>query len=261
MSGSAGAEARISRPPSATRPERSPPWFGRMWSRSARSWTVGAVVTVKGQVQRYNNRLQLVIRRAATVPPEGVDETLFVRSSSVDVDTLWQRLTTLIEGVDNEHLRQLLFRVISDPEVTDRFRVAPAARGHAPRLSHRVARAHRVHGDHGASARRALLGQCRPRGGRVHAARSGQDLGARHLFVHRIHRRGPVARSPDHGGALRRSGHLRDGAHSPTRFAASCSTSFSPTMGGTNTDPRGGQRRPRRCWFTWPTTSTPRWPG
>jgi len=89
----------------------------------------GAVVTVKGQVQRYNNRLQVVIRRAAKVPADRVDETLYVRSSAVDVDLLWQRLTTLVEEVENEHLRQLLFRVLSEPEVADRFRVAPAARG------------------------------------------------------------------------------------------------------------------------------------
>ena len=90
---------------------------------------VGVVVTVKGQVQRYNNRLQVVIRRAARVPADRVDEALYVRSSSVDVDVLWKRLATLIEEIENEHLRQLLFRVISDPEVADRFRVAPAARG------------------------------------------------------------------------------------------------------------------------------------
>ncbi len=88
----------------------------------------GEVVTVKGQVQRYNGRLQVVIRRVAKVPADRVDEALYVRSSSVDVDLLWQRLTTLVEEVENEHLRQLLFRVISKPEVADRFRVAPAAR-------------------------------------------------------------------------------------------------------------------------------------
>lgn len=90
--------------------------------------TVGRVVDVRGQVQRYNNRLQIVIRKAEAVPADRVDDSLYVRSSSVDVDVLWQRLTTLIEGVDNEHLRQLLFRAVSDPEVAGRLKVAPAAR-------------------------------------------------------------------------------------------------------------------------------------
>lgn len=89
---------------------------------------VGSVVTVKGQVQRYNNRLQIVIRRAARVPSGEIDETLYVRSSSVDADILWKRLNTLIEEIGNDHLRQLLFRVISDPEVAEKLKVAPAAR-------------------------------------------------------------------------------------------------------------------------------------
>jgi 3'-5' exoribonuclease len=90
---------------------------------------VGSVVRIKGQVQRYNQRLQVVIRRAEKVALDDVDETLYVRSSSVDVDILWTRLTTLVEEIENSHLKQLLFRVISDPEVAGLFRVAPAARG------------------------------------------------------------------------------------------------------------------------------------
>lgn len=89
---------------------------------------VGSVVTVRGQVQRYNDRLQVVIRRASRVSDDDVDEALYVRSSSVDPDILWKRLTTVVEEIEDEHLRQLLFRVVSDPEVADRLRVAPAAR-------------------------------------------------------------------------------------------------------------------------------------
>jgi len=90
---------------------------------------VGAVVKVKGQVQRYNGRLQVVIRRAATVPADEIDETLYVRSSAVDVDILWQRLNTLIEEMEDPDLRQLIFRITADPDVAGRFRMAPAARG------------------------------------------------------------------------------------------------------------------------------------
>jgi 3'-5' exoribonuclease len=90
---------------------------------------VGAVVSVKGQVQRYNNRIQVVIRQAEAVAPDAVDDSLYVRSSSVDADILWQRLEGLIEAIGNRHLRQLLFRVLSDPDVASKLKVAPAARG------------------------------------------------------------------------------------------------------------------------------------
>lgn len=90
---------------------------------------VGGVVKIRGQVQRYNGRVQVVIRRASAVPAGEVDESLYVRASAVDADVLWKRLTDLAEEIEDEHLRQLVFRIISDPEVADRLQVAPAARG------------------------------------------------------------------------------------------------------------------------------------
>jgi 3'-5' exoribonuclease len=88
----------------------------------------GKVVTVRGQVQRYNQQLQVVVRQAEVLDPESVDQELFVRSSSVDPTLLWSRLTSLIEEIEDPHLRQLLFRIFSDPEVERLFREAPAAR-------------------------------------------------------------------------------------------------------------------------------------
>ncbi len=89
---------------------------------------VGNVVTVKGQVQRYNQQLQIVVRQAEVVSEACVDEELFLRSSSIDPALLWKRLTDAIEDVGDPDLRRLLSLVFSDPEVEERFRVAPAAR-------------------------------------------------------------------------------------------------------------------------------------
>jgi 3'-5' exoribonuclease len=88
----------------------------------------GNVVAIKGQVQRYNQQLQIVVRQAEAVPEASVDEELFLRSSSVDPTLLWKRLIDTIEDIGDPALRQLLLRVFSDPEVEERFRVAPAAR-------------------------------------------------------------------------------------------------------------------------------------
>ena len=107
---------------------------------------VGRVVGIRGQVQRYNQRLQVIVRQAKAVEPESVDENLFVRSASVDPLILWQRLLALVEEVRDADLRQLLFRILSDPEVEAALKVAPAARGmhHAYRaglLEHTVSMA------------------------------------------------------------------------------------------------------------------------
>jgi len=69
-----------------------------------------------------------VVRRAEALPDEQVDQDLFVRSSAVEPALLWKQLLALIEEVGESNLRQLLFRVFSDPEVERLFKVAPAAR-------------------------------------------------------------------------------------------------------------------------------------
>ena len=88
----------------------------------------GNVVTIKGQVQRYNQQLQIVVRHAEVVPEVSVDEELFLRSSAIDPALLWKRLMDAIEDVGDPDLCRLLSLVFSDPEVEERFRVAPAAR-------------------------------------------------------------------------------------------------------------------------------------
>jgi 3'-5' exoribonuclease len=88
----------------------------------------GRVVSVKGQVQRYNQQLQVVVRQAEALPSESVEDALFVRSSAVDPELLWKQLNTLIEEVSDSDVRQLLFRIFSDSEVEKLFRSAPAAR-------------------------------------------------------------------------------------------------------------------------------------
>jgi 3'-5' exoribonuclease len=97
--------------------------------RMTRILEPGKVVSVRGQVQRYNQRLQVVIRRAEQLAPEEVDTKLYLRASEIDPEILWQQLMALVEGVEDHHLKQLLFRIFSDPDVAQRFRVAPAARG------------------------------------------------------------------------------------------------------------------------------------
>lgn len=89
---------------------------------------VGSVVRVRGQVQRYNQNLQVVVRSALPVPADQVDRGLFVRSAAIEPELLWQHLMALVEGIEDPHLKQLLFRLLADEELATRFKVAPAAR-------------------------------------------------------------------------------------------------------------------------------------
>ena len=101
------------------------------WERAeslAKVCEPGAVVRIGGHVQQYQGRTQVVFRRAETVDASEVDSALFVRSSSVDADVLWQKMQDLIGAMENANLKQLLFRIFSDPEIEERFKVSPAAK-------------------------------------------------------------------------------------------------------------------------------------
>lgn len=89
----------------------------------------GNVVAVVGQVQRYNQQLQVVVKKAEKVADDRVDHEDFVRSSAVDPVVLWKKLNSFVEEVGDDNLRQLLSGIFTDPEVEGLFRVAPAARG------------------------------------------------------------------------------------------------------------------------------------
>lgn len=88
----------------------------------------GKVVRIEAQVQRYQGRLQIVLRNARALDPKEVDQRDFVRASSSDPEMLWQQLQKQIEETRDPHLRQLLFRIFSDPEISEKFRFAPAAK-------------------------------------------------------------------------------------------------------------------------------------
>jgi len=88
----------------------------------------GKVVRIGGHVQQYQGRTQVVFRRAEVVDSADVDPDLFVRSSLVDADVLWLKMQEYIGAMVDADLRQLLFRVFSDPDIEARFRVSPAAK-------------------------------------------------------------------------------------------------------------------------------------
>jgi 3'-5' exoribonuclease len=96
--------------------------------RLAKVCEPGRVVRIAGQVQKYQGRLQVVIRRAEPVALDEVVEADFIRASSIDPAILWGKLQTFIEEITEPNLKQLLFRVFSDPEVEQAFRIAPAAK-------------------------------------------------------------------------------------------------------------------------------------
>ena len=102
----------------------------RVWDAAdAGDFEPGEVVKVRGQVCRYNEKLQInidKIRRAAANEYQLGD---FVPQSERNIDQMWAELEAWVAGFTDPHLQALLQSFLRDPEIATALRQAPAAKG------------------------------------------------------------------------------------------------------------------------------------
>jgi 3'-5' exoribonuclease len=102
----------------------------RVWDADdAGDFEPGDVVKVRGQVCRYNEKLQVnvdKVRRAAASEYELSD---FVPQTERNLDEMWAELQGWVAGFADADLKALLEAFLSDAEIAAALRQAPAARG------------------------------------------------------------------------------------------------------------------------------------
>lgn len=102
----------------------------RVWDADvAGDFERGDVVKVRGQVCRYNEKLQVNvdrIRRAAAGEFELGD---FVPQTERDINAMWAELEAWVAGLGDPDLKALLEAFLSDPDIARALREAPAAKG------------------------------------------------------------------------------------------------------------------------------------
>ena len=84
-------------------------------------------VRVKGRVETYQNRLQMIVRAVERQPESSVDASLFLPTTNKDVDAMFDRLIEIAKTVKHPGLRKLLAAFLKDPDTAARFRRCPAA--------------------------------------------------------------------------------------------------------------------------------------
>ncbi|WP_413560067.1 3'-5' exoribonuclease YhaM family protein [Bdellovibrio sp. HCB209] len=103
----------------------------RLWDRVdelARQFETGDVLKVKGQIQLFQNRKQLVIHRLERVEPSTVNFEEFIPKSSRDTEHMFAELLQMVRSMRNDHLKQLILDTLEDPEIRPRVLRAPAAK-------------------------------------------------------------------------------------------------------------------------------------
>jgi 3'-5' exoribonuclease len=85
-------------------------------------------VRVRGLLQIHQNRLQLTVHKLQRLSATEVDFADFFPASERNPDEMFAELENMIAGMANPYLKGLLGAIFSDPDVTRRYRIAPAAK-------------------------------------------------------------------------------------------------------------------------------------
>lgn len=103
----------------------------RVWDRVeelARQFDTGDILKIKGQIQLFQNRKQLVIHRLEKVDSSTVNFEDFIPKASQDTEDMFAQLIQLVRSMRNDHLKQLVLDTLEDPEIRPRVLRAPAAK-------------------------------------------------------------------------------------------------------------------------------------
>ncbi len=103
----------------------------RLWDRVeelSREFEVGDVIHIKGQVQLFQNRKQLVIHRLDRVDQSTINFEDFIPQASRNAEDMMAELIQIVRSMKNDHLRQLILDTLDDKEIRPKVLRAPAAK-------------------------------------------------------------------------------------------------------------------------------------
>ena len=104
---------------------------GRIWD-NAENWdaefSVDDFVMVKGNVQVFQGRKQIVISSVQVIDAFSVDLKDFLASSSADPEAMMRDLMAIVQEVKNPFIKQILTLTLNDAHIRPLFMAAPAAK-------------------------------------------------------------------------------------------------------------------------------------
>jgi len=101
----------------------------RMWETAeAGEFAAGDIIKLRGQVCRYQEKLQIIVERIRRAEAGEFDLGDFVPKTERNVDELWAELNAYVESFTDPNLKALLRSFLDDGEVAVALREAPAAK-------------------------------------------------------------------------------------------------------------------------------------
>ena len=104
---------------------------GRMWDNIeniVNTFQIDDFVRVRGTINVYQKRKQLIVTEICKVPRKEVNSSDFLPSSKYEVDVMFKTLMAIVKGIKNKHIRELVLSTLEDPEIQPKYMKCPAAR-------------------------------------------------------------------------------------------------------------------------------------
>ena len=121
----------------------------RMWENFADAeFEQGDVVKVRGEVCRYNGRLQLNLEKLRLATANELELADYVPRTQKDVEELWSALVRSVDSFSDPSLQALLRSFLDDPVFAAAFREAPGSQEPPPCVAGRSVGARGLAGGH-----------------------------------------------------------------------------------------------------------------
>jgi 3'-5' exoribonuclease len=104
--------------------------LGRIWQATEAMFEQmpeGGFLRFRGRVENYKGSLQFIIDGLRPVDPESVDLADFMPQTEEDISEMFDRVKKILRQIKHPDLLQLVKQFITDKDLMERFRTAPAA--------------------------------------------------------------------------------------------------------------------------------------
>jgi len=103
----------------------------RLWQYSSdieQQILKGTFVKVKGKLNFYQGRKQLIITKIEVAPKDEVNEEDYVMKATANPETMYQDLLKIVDGLSDAYIRELLKNIITDQEISRRLKTWQAGK-------------------------------------------------------------------------------------------------------------------------------------
>lgn len=103
----------------------------RIWDnvdKISKEFENGDFVQVKGAIQVYQNRKQLIVHNILKAEPGSYDISELVKSAARPSEEMYDELISIVKEIKNEHIRTLVLKVLQEPDIKAKILICPAAK-------------------------------------------------------------------------------------------------------------------------------------